>query len=563
MPDPIKVLLIASDAFADDQAPLRIDREARAVMNAIQRACQRETIKLETRWAVTIEEFQHLIIDFKPAIVHFAGHGNRKEGIFLTDYLGNDRAIDREALCELFGILRKFVRVVVLNACETLSTAREIGSAVDYTIGMRTSITDAAAAAFAEEFYGSLASGMTVKEAFDLGRCRLRVSHPRERRTPQLLIRSGVDPDSWAAEHGVGGDEGPATARAVHWARLLFDVSTAGCGEQVRLMAEKAARHRSSHGREWLLGLFSYAKGPAGIASPHARDRFAMLLRAFYANPRLAPEADAALGELLRAGAGMEVLELVQRLRSAVEFDAYHWLRRIVDEGGEPGAAVRTVLDDDLMHAGSGIYRLLEKLSEWLPPAGHGGLNISESNRIALELLPEYAAATIAAWDHAGDTGSRRLVPLLVMDADDAQPNAALLASWLLHPALPAIYGGGDEGADGVTCTVAGLVAKWACILGAPDGDPPVGAAADDVLTALLEAILAQTSDARGLQLRRAMVAYWTEMKMGYAALVRLLGFWGGAKRREVARDRDLLQALLDRFRELENDPPPAMRFVA
>jgi hypothetical protein len=191
MIEPIKVLLLASDPYGN----LRIDHEARAVTDAIRRAKDRDSLQLASEWAVTIHNLHDVLLTHTPAIVHFAGHGSEQDGIYLSDSHGRQVAVDRETLRDLFTILRGFVRVVVLNACQTLATAEELRDVVDYTIGMDALISDPAAAVFAEAFYGALASGMTVEKSFQLGRNRLRMQFKSESHIPQLLIRDGVDAD--------------------------------------------------------------------------------------------------------------------------------------------------------------------------------------------------------------------------------------------------------------------------------------------------------------------------------------------------------------------------------
>ncbi|HEX8907019.1 MAG TPA: CHAT domain-containing protein [Longimicrobiaceae bacterium] len=192
MPDRIKVLLLASDPFAFEN-PLKLDHEARAVTEAIRKGRARDSLDFVSEWAVRTGDLQHALDWHRPQVVHFAGHASASEGIFLEGGDGSDRAVSPEALRGVFA-LSDSVRVVVLNACESLATAEAFADVVDYTIGMNTVITDPAAALFAEAFYGALAMGRTVQDAFALGVNRLQIEGTGEAKTPTLHIRRGVDP---------------------------------------------------------------------------------------------------------------------------------------------------------------------------------------------------------------------------------------------------------------------------------------------------------------------------------------------------------------------------------
>jgi hypothetical protein len=61
-------------------------------------------------------------------------------------------------------------------------------------ISMKISISDAAAAAFAIQFYGAIASGQSVKSAFKQGQMVVEATSINEAHTPQLSCPKNVDP---------------------------------------------------------------------------------------------------------------------------------------------------------------------------------------------------------------------------------------------------------------------------------------------------------------------------------------------------------------------------------
>ena len=193
MRDRIRVLFLASDPFRD-RAPLRLDEEVRAIDHALRKGSARDRVELVSHFATRTRDLQDALMRHDPQIVHFAGHGDDPGVLYLGDEYGRPRPVGKEALGKLFGILGEWIKVVVLNGCDTLPTVEVLGEVVDYAIGMNRPLTDAAALIFAEAFYGALAMGRTVKESFDLGVCQLEIEGSDESATPVLRIRPGVDP---------------------------------------------------------------------------------------------------------------------------------------------------------------------------------------------------------------------------------------------------------------------------------------------------------------------------------------------------------------------------------
>ena len=60
------------------------------------------------------------------------------------------------------------MRIVVLNACHSRAQAEAITEYIDCAIGMQRAVRQDAAVAFAAAFYGAIAFGRSVHEAFDL-----------------------------------------------------------------------------------------------------------------------------------------------------------------------------------------------------------------------------------------------------------------------------------------------------------------------------------------------------------------------------------------------------------
>lgn len=193
MADTIKVLFLASDPFRD-RAPLRLDEEVRAIDHALRKGRAHEGVELIPHFATRTRDLQDALLRHDPQIVHFAGHGGDGGVIYLGGADGRPGAVGKEALAKLFGILSEWIKVVVLNGCDTLPIVEALGEVVDYAIGMNRPLSDASAIVFAEAFYGALGMGRTVQASFSLAVNQLQLEGNAEASKPVLRIRSGVDP---------------------------------------------------------------------------------------------------------------------------------------------------------------------------------------------------------------------------------------------------------------------------------------------------------------------------------------------------------------------------------
>jgi uncharacterized protein YjbI with pentapeptide repeats len=71
---PVKSILLLA-ANPKGTATLRLDEEARALQNGLERSRYRDQFAIQQRWAVTPTEVRRALLDLKPKIVHFSGHG--------------------------------------------------------------------------------------------------------------------------------------------------------------------------------------------------------------------------------------------------------------------------------------------------------------------------------------------------------------------------------------------------------------------------------------------------------------------------------------------------------
>ncbi|MBW4597393.1 MAG: CHAT domain-containing protein [Brasilonema angustatum HA4187-MV1] len=183
----VKTILILA-ANPTNTARLQLDKEVREIEEGLQRASNGGQFRLVKKGAVRSRDFYRAILEHRPQIVHFCGHGTGVDGIVLEDDTGQPTQIDKDALSKLFKLFAvKGVECVVLNACYSEVQAEGISQYIKYVIGMNQTIGDKAAIAFAVAFYDALGASETVEFAFDLG-CSQLVGL-KENQTPVLKTR--------------------------------------------------------------------------------------------------------------------------------------------------------------------------------------------------------------------------------------------------------------------------------------------------------------------------------------------------------------------------------------
>ncbi|WP_420126209.1 CHAT domain-containing protein [Longimicrobium sp.] len=183
----IKVLLMAADP-GEGVAGLRLDREIRGALEAIRAGRGVNELEIATELAVRADDLGTALLRHDPQIVHFAGHGDGGYGIIMDD----EERVPADELAALFTAHSQ-LRVVVLNACDTLPVAQVLGEVVDYVVAMEAVMDDDAAIHFSGAFYAALAFGRAVPVAFEHARSATRGRFGERRAIPHLLVRAGAD----------------------------------------------------------------------------------------------------------------------------------------------------------------------------------------------------------------------------------------------------------------------------------------------------------------------------------------------------------------------------------
>ncbi|MEG4057665.1 MULTISPECIES: AAA-like domain-containing protein [unclassified Microcoleus] len=165
---------------------LRLGEEVQEIADGLQRSKKREKFQLEQQWAVTPRDMQRAVLDYKPEIVHFSGHGVGEEGLALEDEMGQIKLVNAKALARLFELFMDRVECVVLNACYSDVQASAIAHHIPYVIGMKQAVGDNAAREFAIGFYDALAAGESIDFAYKSGCVSISMAGIPEELTPVL-----------------------------------------------------------------------------------------------------------------------------------------------------------------------------------------------------------------------------------------------------------------------------------------------------------------------------------------------------------------------------------------
>ena len=185
----VKVLFLSANPVATPK--LQLDEEIRQIGIKLRAAEYRDAFDFVPRFAARPDDLLQALLEHKPEIVHFSGHGSAAQQLIFVDDQGNEKPVTKEALVHLFRTLKDNIRLVLLNACSTRPQAEAIAETIDCTIGMRKPIGDEAGIVFAASFYRALGFGRSVKEAFELGKAALLLESIPEDKTPELLTRAG------------------------------------------------------------------------------------------------------------------------------------------------------------------------------------------------------------------------------------------------------------------------------------------------------------------------------------------------------------------------------------
>ena len=133
-PVPSAVTVLFWAANPTDTPPLRLDEEIRTIDARLRATDASNRIVLQQQWALRIDDLSEGLLRYRPAVVHFSGHGSPAGEIVLMSPQGKSETVPSEALAGLFkvvmGMKRSNLKCVVFNACYSAQQASAVAKYV-------------------------------------------------------------------------------------------------------------------------------------------------------------------------------------------------------------------------------------------------------------------------------------------------------------------------------------------------------------------------------------------------------------------------------------------------
>jgi hypothetical protein len=160
-----RILLLT--AAPQNEGSIDLQRQHRAVQDALRPVESRCKVILST--GIRGTDLADKLREHSPEIIHILAHGTDKGGMYAVSADAQLQAVEIIQR-ELVEILRQGdppPRLVLLHICSAGGTAERLAQDFDMTIGATETLWQDTAAAFSTEFYGALASGLSLRAAHD------------------------------------------------------------------------------------------------------------------------------------------------------------------------------------------------------------------------------------------------------------------------------------------------------------------------------------------------------------------------------------------------------------
>jgi len=192
-----KILFFASDP--SDESRLHLGKELQTIRGRLK---DNDYFEIKDHLATKHNDIMNEIMNYKPQIVHFSGHGSSEGELKFEDESGNSRSIPPEALATLFRLTKDFIKCVIVNTCYSEIQAKSIAQFIPIVIGTKSEISDEAAISFSLGFYTALSPDLStesIEKAFNLGNVAIQFSgYSGEHHKPIIIY--GTSDVRFAAE---------------------------------------------------------------------------------------------------------------------------------------------------------------------------------------------------------------------------------------------------------------------------------------------------------------------------------------------------------------------------
>lgn len=174
----------------------QLGAEARDLQETMRLAKRREMFRVETCVASRPEDLTQAILDYRPRIIHFSGHGLEEGALYFENAAEGAKLVEPESLGAVFRIIGAEVDCVLLDSSFSEREATEIAEHVERVIRMSCGIRDDAGRIFTVGFYKALGVGRSIEEAFEFGKAEVSLEARDHRGAPVLLMSSQGSHDS-------------------------------------------------------------------------------------------------------------------------------------------------------------------------------------------------------------------------------------------------------------------------------------------------------------------------------------------------------------------------------
>eukprot|EP00050_Salpingoeca_kvevrii_P003616 m.229242 g.229242 ORF g.229242 m.229242 type:complete len:255 (+) comp10858_c1_seq13:575-1339(+) len=165
----LRVLILSAGS---NSVPIDIDSEIQAIMEARRKASLRDQIEVEVLRVATLNELAKAILRFKPDVVQFCGHGQRRKLMFVNK---TDPFLSDPVSAEDAAVLLKGVSCVVLHCChghESADVMHQRG--IPHVVFYDDRLHCATATEFATAFWTGMFEGHGVCKSFEMAKASAR-----------------------------------------------------------------------------------------------------------------------------------------------------------------------------------------------------------------------------------------------------------------------------------------------------------------------------------------------------------------------------------------------------
>ncbi|MBI3650079.1 MAG: hypothetical protein HY231_03435 [Acidobacteria bacterium] len=273
---------------------------------------------------------------------------------------------------------------------------------------------------------------------------------------------------------------------------LLFSPSVKVAENVITLIVDRILTFPDVYDKFWLFNLLRVVNAtleeisalswmPDIVRFLHAENakklynRLSELIRKMLENASLTKMVNGLLEELMRIGAHESVFEIVKNLRYASNFNEFHWLRQLLEQGtAEIAQSVLHYLFSEMKRLNFRVYEVLHALDGWLPDPNDTEKGYSISGCSPLKLLVKYYEYSMREVTFENHGQWPTTYPLLfAKDSKTVGDNFGLLIRCFFHPWMKAILAekSAEEEPEIYYYTGSFVVSLSLILLNSPDRD--------------------------------------------------------------------------------------------